>query len=919
MTTITPETTTIYHSKEFLAQRVTESLECAERYIDAGLVIIKTHAPIFSTSGRVGCTCEAHYRSDKCRDSGHSKYDPNYTCPNPGKHPYGAWKDITDVMSYKQAVSIWGRAHQALDVDTGQRVNIVWNMGILTGPSNVLTLDADTYKGTYQCDLSDLIPLDDQETSQQLTHSGGLHLMFDREGKPYTNANGELKAAGIDGVDIRGEGGFQVVEPSLGPSGNQYEWIEGYAPWEIELHPIPVELDKLLAAAMGKRTQPHAVNFAEVTTVKPDLAQWHLSHKVMDLLHNPKPKGERSDADQYVITALCYAGATDDAILAFFEHFPIGKDGKFADDGRGYLERSIGKARAYMENHPRSDNLGNVDDMADGFGDAPDINLNGATHIDDAQPGDPQAANSAGQAGPSTQGTKIPPIIALLKKIDDAGNDAKQKMVAGKMPPQVRLALESKIEVLQSEIASLGKYAVLIADAIHRAGDYDFDDTLLNVQEWVLSAKIGKERAKGMAAIKHKVDKLRNMGHKFRLNLMEDNVEMDGKLIDDVAKSELYLYMDAHKIKQRETDDCLNILAKEDTYHPIKDHLNSLVWDGQNHLTRMLNHLVGDGRYIDYKNKRIVTIGDTADHARGIITKEECTSGNYAPLHFVMIRRWMLGCVYRAMEGDKQTAFKYQTPVLVFVGGQGLGKSAWVRYLASGVGFDYHRESPLDPHHPEHIRSAVTKWIWEISELGSSLRRTDRDAVKGFITQEWHTYRKPWGRGQITKPTLCNFVGTINNETGFLDDPTGSRRYLPVNISHINHGYKDTVDINQVWAQIVELYRKGESPELCAAEKAALGETLEEHEVENPLQGHIQRLFTIDPSNTTAFTFTSDIIRTLKADGIALNANSKWAGREVNEALAPLGVKREKRSIIGIKGWGWLGVWPRQSLPGTVP
>ena len=352
---MTINTTPIQHTKEFLAQRADQSLKCAERYIEAGLVIIKTHTPIFSLSGRVGCTCEEYYRSDKCRDSGHSKYDPNYVCLTPGKHPHGKWKDITDVMSRKMAVNIWGKTYQALDVDTGQKVNVVWNTGILTGPSNVLTLDADTYKDTYQCDLSDLIPPDDQETPQQLTHSGGLHLMFAREGKPYTNANGELVKAGINGVDIRGDGGFQVIEPSLGPSGNLYAWIEGYEPWAIKPHPIPVELDKLLASAMGKRSQPCAVKFTVPTTVQPDLAQWHLSHKVMDLLHNPKPKGDRSEADHCVVTALCYAGASDDAILAFFEHFPIGKDGKFAEAGRDYLERSIGKARSYVADNPHSD------------------------------------------------------------------------------------------------------------------------------------------------------------------------------------------------------------------------------------------------------------------------------------------------------------------------------------------------------------------------------------------------------------------------------------------------------------------------------------------------------------------------------------------------------------------------------------
>lgn len=380
---MTTATTMIdYHSKEFLAERVTRALDRAERYIDLGWVFVKTHAAIFSSSGRVGCTCEhykrgEHYRQWLAERGREREYNPLYICPNPGKHPVGNWKEVSEVMSHKLAVFTWGQPHEAVDVDTGEKVNIVWNIGVLTGPSGLLTLDADTYKGHYQCDLSDLIPLDDQETPQQLTHSGGLHFVFDREGKHYSNANGELKAAGIEGVDIRGESGFQVIEPSIGPSGNEYTWLEGYEPWNIAPHPIPTDLDKLLSLAAGKRSQSVSpVEFTTPTTEKPDLAQWRLSHKTLDLLHNPRPKGQRSEADQFVITALVRAGATDNAILAFFEHSPIGTQGRFAEKGRGYLAHSIGKARAYVELHPTV-NDGGVDTLADdnGFGPAPSQRL----------------------------------------------------------------------------------------------------------------------------------------------------------------------------------------------------------------------------------------------------------------------------------------------------------------------------------------------------------------------------------------------------------------------------------------------------------------------------------------------------------------------------------------------------------------
>lgn len=372
-------------------------------------------------------------------------------------------------------------------------------------------------------------------------------------------------------------------------------------------------------------------------------------------------------------------------------------------------------------------------------------------------------------------------------------------------------------------------------------------------------------------------------GHTYKLNALEDMVEVDGKRLDDVTRSKIYLRMVTTGIPKHYIDDLINVKAAERTYHPVRDYLNSLVPDGQNHLGAMLSHIKGDGRTIEYSDGPV-------------------------PLYASLITRWLLGCVARALDGSDEKAFKHQTPMLVLIGAQGLGKSSWVRWLVSGVGYEFHKESQIDPHHPDHVRAMVTKWIWEASELGSSLRRGDRDALKGFITQEWHTYRKPWGKASITKPTLCNFVGTINPEIGFLDDPTGHRRFLPVQITGINHGYKEAVDVNQLWAQLVHMYKSGTSPELSDIEKQAIQATYQEHEIENPLQGYIQKYFTVAAGDHSKKIFTIDIIDRLKAFGVAISNNNIVAGRELNSALGPLGLDRKSISIGGVKGWGWLGI-----------
>jgi putative DNA primase/helicase len=384
---------------------------------------------------------------------------------------------------------------------------------------------------------------------------------------------------------------------------------------------------------------------------------------------------------------------------------------------------------------------------------------------------------------------------------------------------------------------------------------------------------------------------LRSLGYNFTLNSLEDNVEIDGRRLDDVTRSKIYLDMISRGVAKSYVDDVINVLASENTYHPVKRYLLGLQWDGHDHLDQLLQHIQGDGR----------TVIGTDDYVH--------------PLHSLLISRWLLGCVARALDGDRETAFKHQTPMLVFVGKQGIGKSSFVRWLCSGIGYEFHREGPLDPHNVDDARGMVTKWIWEVSELGSSLRRGDRDALKGFITQEWHTYRKPWGKSSITKPTLCNFVGTINPETGFLDDPTGHRRFLPIHVEAIDKGYQSAVDINQLWAQLVHLYKSGTSPELSPEERRALTEVYQHHEIENPLQTYLQKYFEILPDNDTLRCFTADIIQRLQAFRVGLSNNTRVAGREINDALAPMGLTRKPISIGGVKGWGWLGIAPNGIQP----
>jgi predicted ArsR family transcriptional regulator len=320
-----------------------ELLSAALAYTARDICIIPLHEPRFDDAGKLtGCTCEQYKRSKKyfewLRSKGlEKKFDPNYTCRTPGKHPrLSDWENQAS-KDPQQIRAWWDKWPTA-------------NVGGAMGKSGLITFDVDNYKEIYGD--NDLFTQEDKRTPTQISGKGGEHLFYAMpEGRHYTNANNTLPP----GIDIRGEGGMIVLAPSIHPCGRLYEWEEGYSIFERTPRPLPQKLVDILDAAHAKHTTAKAVQFTTPTTERPDLIRWKISKEVRELINNPAPVGQRSEADMKVATSLCFAGASDDEIKSVFDHFPIGAQGKFAEAGQQYLAVTIGKARAFVEQHPRPD------------------------------------------------------------------------------------------------------------------------------------------------------------------------------------------------------------------------------------------------------------------------------------------------------------------------------------------------------------------------------------------------------------------------------------------------------------------------------------------------------------------------------------------------------------------------------------
>jgi putative DNA primase/helicase len=184
--------------------------------------------------------------------------DANCTCNRPHAEPKDAGKH--------PAIGEWNvRATSNADTINGWwDTNNNYNIGVFCQPSGFFVIDVDPRSGGVESfeKFEELLEYCLPETVMAYT---GVYI---REGKPvrgrhyYFKVNpdekliGKLDALGLKGIDIK-HNGYVVTAPSMHFSGVNYEWVEGHAPWEIDMAEAPI---KLLAAIRKSGTKKPEVS-----------------------------------------------------------------------------------------------------------------------------------------------------------------------------------------------------------------------------------------------------------------------------------------------------------------------------------------------------------------------------------------------------------------------------------------------------------------------------------------------------------------------------------------------------------------------------------------------------------------------------------------------------------------------------------
>lgn len=215
-------------------------------------------------------------------------------------------------------------------------------------------------------------------------------------------------------------------------------------------------------------------------------------------------------------------------------------------------------------------------------------------------------------------------------------------------------------------------------------------------------------------------------------------------------------------------NDAINIVLHKNSMHPIKNFFKTLKWDGKKRVEEFFVKWLGaeDSSYV-----RTVT------------------------------KKLLVAAVARVY----QPGIKFDN-LIVLTGPQGLGKSRLVSMLA--VQKDWHSDTLGNVQTKEGLESIQGAWIMEIGEL-KGMKGKEIEAVKHFVAKPVDKFRITWGKRTQFYPRQVIFIGTTNDEQ-FLVDITGNRRFWPIRCWKKMGRGPDKEEVEQLWAEALELYVMGE-------------------------------------------------------------------------------------------------------------
>jgi len=250
--------------------------------------------------------------------------------------------------------------------------------------------------------------------------------------------------------------------------------------------------------------------------------------------------------------------------------------------------------------------------------------------------------------------------------------------------------------------------------------------------------------------------------------------ETEWKFFDDIAYRDIDLEMslDGINISERHFKNLVYGSKLARRYDPLREYIFSLPqWDGENdYIAQFLSQV-----HLDDETQREFFI--------------DC------------FKRWLVASVASIVKDEivNHTCF-------VLVSKQGRYKTTFLNSLIPAhLKMDFLYASTFIAHNKDHEKYLATKWLINLDEM-QAFNRSDIESIKSKITQDKVELRLPYAKADIKAWRRASFCGSVNREE-FLNDATGSRRFLPFKIKAIELNKEFNLDL--IYIQAFGMFKKG--------------------------------------------------------------------------------------------------------------
>lgn len=474
--------------------------------------------------------------------------------------------------------------------------------------------------------------------------------------------------------------------------------------------------------------------------------------------------------------------------------------------------------------------------------------------------------------------------IVILLDNDEAGADC------GKIAVTALSDVTASLKVIPSaslypELPNKGDISDIV-DIIGAERTKELLDRAVDDEKYIITEDTPIETEQDNSSKKKKpmlnyelfAEHLEEQGYSIRYNQITHNFEFFGF---DIGESKEHLAENVPSILRDELKKSYSYTSRQDItdyitryatrhkYNPVLKAIKAVKWDG---LDRV-------GQIYDIFKIPMDTIDDYYSRA--------------------FILKWLKQCVC-GLFNDIDNPFSLDI-ILVFQGKQGIGKTRFFEMLALNSRF-FGEGICLDPRDKDSIIQATSKWISELGELGSTMKK-DIDSVKAFLTKSTDEYRAPYGKASLHYPRITSFVGTVN-DTEFLIDQTGNRRFVTIPLpSDLIIDYNTQIkpfDALQLWAQIYNIV-KDEDKSSCFRLTESEKQYLEKRNSTfvKPMKGECEVLDILEEQRTPQQGYTCTFKEMTVTEFIRIH-NLKYDARTIGQVLKKYGYESKLKKEKGI-------------------